>query len=164
MSRKVLFIISVIAIVSLIFSVTSFAAVGDNLCLNATVVDYSGAVAAEDEQIQGCFDGDISTKWCSGGKASEVPHLIEEGVENWVVFDFGESKYFNSYQIFHASLCERDFGGTSYDTKSWIVEVSDDLANWKEVSRITDNTADHNDVEIELTYARYVSPKWYAIV
>lgn len=154
--KKYLLATAMVFAVIFSLSVPLFAAVGDDLCSGATVIDYSGAVDASDEQIESLTDGNIDTKWCSTGMATEDQHLIDEGVENWVVFDFGESKYFNRYQIFHASLCKRDFGGTSYDTKSWIVEVSDDLVNWKEVSRVTGNTANFNDVEFELVCARYL--------
>lgn len=154
---KKTFIPTLVFIVLLsMLAVSTSAAVGDNLCLGATVVDYSGAVMAEDEQIGSAIDGDIDTKWCSVGMLSEDQHLLDESVENWIVLDLGESKYFNRYQLFHGSLCKRDFGETQYDTRSWILEVSDDLENWKEVSRVSGNTADHNDVEIELTCARYV--------
>ena len=154
--KKFLLVLASIFAISACFSVTSSAAVGDNLCADAEVIDYSGAVGASDEQIDSLTDGNIDTKWCSTGMSTDDPYLTEQGVENWVVFDFGESKYFNRYQIFHASLCKRDFGGTSYDTKSWIVEVSDDLVEWTEVSRVTDNTANFNDVEIDLVCARYL--------
>lgn len=140
----------------LIVGVETCAEVGDNLCLNAQIIDSSGSVEAEDELVKFLVDDDISTKWCSGGRQPEEPHLIDEGVENWVVFDFGEQKFFNRYQIFHASLCERDYGNTKYDTRSWIVEVSDDLENWTEISRVSDNTLNCNDISFDLTYARYL--------
>lgn len=137
-------------------AVSVSAAVGDNLMTSASVVDCSG-YANDEETPEFAIDGTFDTKWCHTSIAATEDSLLDYGdTLAWVTYDLGEEKYFNRYDIAHASLCKRDFGDTEYNTSEWALLVSDDLTSWTEVSRVTGNTAELSSHDIDLVSARYV--------
>ncbi len=138
-------------------AITASAAAGDNIALSASVVDCSG-YANDEELPEFAIDGNIDTKWCSHTQSpTEDASILAYGEGlGWITFDLGEEKYFNKYEVYHASLCERDFGRTYYNASEWAVLVSNDLTEWNEISVYSGNTEEVTVVDTELCRARYV--------
>lgn len=137
------------------FAVSSSAAVGDNLMANAEIVESSGFVNDEEKDLF-CMDENLDTKWCWSGSESSDSDISGRGAKNWLTVDFGEMKYFNRYQLYGASLCKRDYGVRDFDISSWVLEASDDLVTWREISAVSGYGEQTVDIEIPLTYARYI--------
>lgn len=156
MLKRKLLPILLCGIMSASLALSVSATVGDNLMTSATIVDCSGYVVDE-EKPEFTIDGTFDTKWCHGAVTpTEDSILVYGDMLTWVTYDLGEEKYFNRYDIAHASLCERDFGEFDYNTSEWVLLASNDLVSWTEISHITGNTAELSSHTIELCKARYV--------
>lgn len=142
---------------AVILAVSVSAAVGDNLMTSASVVDASG-FANDEETPEFAIDGTFDTKWCHSGSDVSADDTLNGYGDTlaWVTFDLGAEKYFNRCDIAHASLCERDFGDTEYNTSEWALLASNDLTSWTEISRVTGNTEELSSHDIDLICARYV--------
>lgn len=145
------------AILLAVLAIAASAAAGDNIALSASVVDCSG-YANDEELPEFAVDGNIDTKWCSHTQTpAEDASILSYGEGlGWITFDLGEEKYFNKYEVYHASLCERDFGRTYYNASEWVVLTSNDLSSWTEVSRVTGNTEEVTVIDTDLCHARYI--------
>ena len=158
---KRVFILSAILLLTVILSTPLFAAAGDNICLNAEIVNASGYVN-EEETPRHMIDGDINTKWYSEYDPVKVSEIYQNGtvsvdtVKHVLTIDFGENKFFNKYAMFQTSLCERDYGSTYANASAWIIEASTDGTTWFKIDEVSNNTLEITEREIELTEARYI--------
>lgn len=116
-----------------------------NLALNKPATADSSCSTAEipSQAVNGSWTGGSGDKWCSHGT---------NGAE-WLQVDLGAFYNVSSFTIRHAGA-----GGepTSYNTKSYTIQVSSDKVNWTTVVNITNNTSNVSTNTISPALARYV--------
>lgn len=112
-----------------------------NLALNrpATVDSTCNASQTAAKAVEGSVIND--SKWCS--KSSN----------RWLQIDLGSVMQVNQFIIKHAAE-----GGetTSYNTKAYNIQVSNDGANWNTVVNVTNNTKGTTVDNITVVSARYI--------
>lgn len=158
---KKLLVLTSVLLLTVILSVQICANVGDNLCINAEVINASGYVN-EEETPKHMIDGNINTKWCSDYFPDKVAELYQNGsvdvsrIKHVLTLDFGEVKFFNKYAMFQTSLCEIDFGSTYANASDWVIEASADGQAWFIVDEVSGNSSEITERDIPLTEARYI--------
>lgn len=134
---------------------------GDNLALNATVVEYSNETKAS-EAIKNAFDGDPDTKWCSTKASSTArDHKYElAGYQHGFIIDLGEVKTFNTYTMLHAGIKE----SASFNAKTWEVLISSDGEHWTSIDYQENVARTHNELSVNVgeQSARYVQVRYFA--
>ncbi len=95
------------------------------------------------ENGEKAVDGDDSTKWCA----------VDDGMVKWLVVDLGEKTRFNTYVVKNA-----EYGGefADYNTRDFMLQVSDDGKNWKTADCVKNNRSSIVERKIEEQTARYV--------
>jgi hypothetical protein len=145
----------------IILNILPFAvfAKGDNLCSSAVLLGSSGFINNAEQDIF-AFDGNIDTKWCATYDNiimnDETKAVIELGYLHWIALDLGESRYFDSYKLYHASCGSVDYGVYKYNAVAWALQTSDDGKNWMTVSEFSDNYEETTEVYTGTRQARYV--------
>jgi len=129
---------------------------GENLCLNASVVEASGFVN-EYEAPQLLVDGDFYTKWCSTQSHVSNMKYGMDGTLQWIVLDLGEEKEFDTYTIVNTKTIEPGYG----NMVCWELLTSLDGENWNSVDYQADCDRDMASFDIGLQRARYVLLKAY---
>lgn len=159
MKSKCKFILLIILVVFITAQISVFSAPGKNLCVSAILYGSSGFINDEEQDIF-AFDGNIDTKWCATSDninmSDETRDVFKLGYMHWLAIDLGESRYFDSYKLIHASKGIRDLGIYAYNTVAWAIQTSDDGKNWTTVSEFYDNYEETTEVFIGIRYARYV--------
>jgi uncharacterized repeat protein (TIGR02543 family) len=112
-----------------------------NLALNkpATVDSTCNASQTAAKAVDGSVTND--SKWCSLSN------------NRWLQVDLGSVKQVNQFIINHAAE-----GGetTSYNTKAYNIQVSNDGKIWSQVVKVTNNSNSHTEDNIAPVSARYV--------
>nr|WP_245153970.1 discoidin domain-containing protein [Jeotgalibacillus proteolyticus] len=112
-----------------------------NVALNkqATASGQCAATESPAYALDGIVTG--NSKWCAIGSAS------------WMIVDLGEAYQLSEFVLKHAEA-----GGepAAFNTRMYTIEVSNDLDEWVEVTKVTDNTQAVSSHSIPLTQARYV--------
>ncbi|NQX46567.1 discoidin domain-containing protein [Paenibacillus tritici] len=112
-----------------------------NLALNrpATVDSTCNASQTAAKAVEGSVVND--SKWCS------------KSGNRWLQIDLGSVRQVNQFIIKHAAE-----GGetTSYNTKAYNIQVSNDGANWNTVVNVTNNTKGTTVDNITVVSARYI--------
>jgi hypothetical protein len=150
-----------VLLIIILISCTSPAsyAKGINLCAGADLIDSSGYINDEEQDIF-VIDGNIDTKWCATinniKDSAETREVFKLGYLHWAVIDLGEPKYFDSYKLYHASNCLRDLGHYEYNAVAWALQISDDGENWTTVNEFSDNYDETTEVYIGTRRAQYV--------
>lgn len=159
MKSQFRFILLVIFVVFITAQVSVFSASGKNLCISAVLYGSSGFINDEEQDIF-AFDGNIDTKWCATSDniimSDETRDVFELGYMHWLAIDLGESRYFDSYKLIHASKGIRDLGIYAYNAVAWAIQTSEDGKSWTTVSEFYDNYEETTEVFIGIRYARYV--------
>ncbi|MDO3412732.1 discoidin domain-containing protein [Saccharibacillus sp. CPCC 101409] len=122
-------------------TVTEEAAGGvTDLALGADVTASGYTNASEAPPM--AVDGKDSTKWCAVG---DGPHTL--------TVDLGEEREINEFVLKHAEA-----GGepAAFNTRAFTIRLSDDGDGWRDVVRVTNNSAGSSRHAIPLTSARYV--------
>lgn len=112
-----------------------------NLCLLPDVKIASSDKKADNSAVA---DGSpsLNHQWIASKKGQQ-----------WIQFDFNKAYIIDRYVIRHAGAAGMD---SSFNTKSFKLEVSSDNKSWKTVSACSNNTDEVSDVDISPTEAQYV--------
>jgi mannosyl-glycoprotein endo-beta-N-acetylglucosaminidase len=100
----------------------------------------SGFVPGEAPEM--ALDGNQETKWCATG---DLPHTL--------IVDLEKEQRLGKFVVKHA-----EEGGESKDmnTREFIISLSDDGEEWREVVNVKENTSDVSEHLIPIQRARYV--------
>ena len=92
-------------------------------------------------------DGNEDTKWC------ETDNGIADEMVKWLMVDLGKATTVDSYVVKNAEV-----GGEfkDYNTRDFIIQISDDARHWKSVDCIRGNSAKIVERKIKPFTARYV--------
>lgn len=131
---------------------------GENLMAGATVPKKSGQMNAS-EGADKLIDGDLTTKWCStSGSAKDKTYSLD-GTRQWIMFDLGETKTFNTYTIYNTKTKEAGFPNMT----EWTLAISDDGVNWTIVDYQVDCNENIASFNIGTQSARYLLLRGYTV-
>lgn len=129
---------------------------GDNLALNATVVQYSKDVSAK--PVSNLLDGNLKSYWLASG-IGEYSYPLK-GIEQGVTIDLGEVKTFNVY-----TMVFRGYENTikTMNVKEWEILVSTDGESFTSLDYQNNNKKDAVSFQFDDVSARYIEIRVYTI-
>ncbi len=118
----------------------SLGANGSDLSKNASVTT-DGSPCNSNETAPNAVDNNFKTKWCEGGSTE------------WIQLHLTASQTLSRIVIEHAGT-----GGesTSYNTKTFNIQLSSDGANWTTICSIAGNTANETTITFRPMAASYI--------
>ena len=130
---------------------------GDNLMLGATIIRQSGQTDAD--QAANLIDGNPDTKWASTIATTRDKTYSLDGTRQWMLFDLGEKKTFNTYTIYNTKSKEANMANVT----EWSIMISDDGVNWTLVDYQLDCDEAIASFNVGKQSARYVLFRGYNV-